>query len=450
MADQPSTHEPELRNLLIKEIDENNLEIRKNPAPRVAVRQYGSPPSPKKPSHKALYILLPLLLAVLTLYLWNPLLIISSPTSQPASAQVDSNTINTTDTIPIAHIPPPPKSPPIDYQNLVTDWLQSLDSSNPLDWLQAYELAGTLAQPADGSTELASPQISSSTESDNPAIKLKGPPSWFRLSELEEQIFQAFEADSESTQDLTALVSTSPIPIADLFGLGIKTIVIDPGHGGKDPGAIGPNGLSEKEVTLAVAKRLRDQLNQHGPYRALLTREEDVKLSLKQRVAFANAHEADLFISIHLNYLPEAAPTVIETYYFGAQSDPATLRLAEKENQNSGYTLSDFKKMIKTIGDQLKHQESRTLAVVIQKNLYRNIKRHNHSVIDVGIKTAPFAVLMGTHMPSVLSELTCISNQLEEQRLSTPDYRDQLAEYLEQSIIEYLRKNQPEITMETE
>jgi N-acetylmuramoyl-L-alanine amidase len=244
--------------------------------------------------------------------------------------------------------------------------------------------------------------------------------------------------------DYGALIQDAQVPIVDLFGLGIRTIVLDPGHGGGDPGAMGPTGVMEKDVTLDIAKRLRERLSKYDDYRVLLTREKDVRVSLRDRVEFSNSSGADLFISIHVNSLPLETLAIVETYFFGPHDDEVSLRVAHRENQGSGYGMGDFKAMIEKIGNTLKTQESRALAKSIQTHLFRNIKRHNKKVVSWGIKTAPFMVLLGADVPSVLSEVSCISNPDEEQRLATKEYRETIAEYLEEGILDYLSKIEKE------
>ncbi|MGD2083045.1 MAG: N-acetylmuramoyl-L-alanine amidase [Chromatiales bacterium] len=241
--------------------------------------------------------------------------------------------------------------------------------------------------------------------------------------------------------DYVAFLRDSKVPIADLFGLEVHTIVIDPGHGGTDPGATGAGGLEEKEVTLDIARRLRERLGAYGNIRVLLTREDDSRISLKERVAFAKARGADLFVSIHVNALPVDRIAMIETYYFGPHQDEQTLKLAERENDGSEFAVGEFKEIIAKIGDTMKTQESKVLATSIQRNLFRNLKRRNQDLVSWGIKTAPFVVLLGVDVPSVLAEVSCITNPDEEQRLATEGYRDEIAGYLEKGIVGYLRKS---------
>ena len=254
------------------------------------------------------------------------------------------------------------------------------------------------------------------------------------------------ELSENLPQNYEALLATSKIPLAQLFGLDAKTIVIDPGHGGRDPGAIGAGGLHEKDVTLAVALLLRDRLKKYPGYRILMTRDKDVRISTRERVAFANAKKADLFISIHCNSLDKLQLNIIETYYFGAQADEESLRLAEAENQGSEYLMAEFKGMIKKIGDNFKQQESNSLATSIQNTLYRHMKAQNEKVVNRGTKMAPFVVLLGADMPSVLAEITCISNPEEEKKLANPDYLATFAQHLEGGIVSYLNRTHSNAT----
>lgn len=232
--------------------------------------------------------------------------------------------------------------------------------------------------------------------------------------------------------------SLADLSLAGLFGLQVRTIVIDPGHGGDKPGAVGPTGLREKHVAFDVARRLRARLTERGGYRVLMTREGDEDISLKERVQFANTHAADLFISIHINWLPVEDVTSVETYYFGTPSDARTLRIARRENRQSDFSVAEFNDMLDEVGQTMRLQESKRLAASIQKSLYRNIHRINPNVDNWGVKTAPFVVLLGVDAPSVLAEIAVISNKAEEEKLRSGAYREQLAAYLESGIVQYL------------
>lgn len=232
----------------------------------------------------------------------------------------------------------------------------------------------------------------------------------------------------------------SSLGIADLFHLQVNTIVIDPGHGGRDPGALGANGLYEKDITLDVALRLRDRLAQHPGYRILLTRETDKAVALNDRVRFANDNEADLFVSLHVNSIPDASVTPLETYYFGLRADDETLRLAHGENAAADYSVAEFNTMLQRAGNTVKFQESKDLAASVQRSLVRNVRETNAEASDWGVKAGPFVVLLGVEAPAVLAEMAAISNPDEEARLGTDAHRDALARSLEEGLIAYLQQ----------
>ncbi len=228
------------------------------------------------------------------------------------------------------------------------------------------------------------------------------------------------------------------VPIANLFGLQVRTIVIDPGHGGRDPGAVGPTGLTEKDITLDVARRLQRRLEHDYGYDILMTRDDDRKMSLRQRVAFTKEHDADLFISIHVNALPVDTLTTVETYYFSPRGNAKTQRLAELENQDSEYSYADLVNSFEKIGNTMKFQESKQLATSIQRTLYRNMRQVNGDVTDWGVRSGPFVVLLGVEVPAVLAEISVISNKAEEAKLYTAAYREQLATALIAGVVDYL------------
>ena len=226
--------------------------------------------------------------------------------------------------------------------------------------------------------------------------------------------------------------------LAGLFGLEVKTVVIDPGHGGKKEGAVGPGGTKEKHVALDVSLRLRRRLQARYGYRILMTRTGDEHLSLRERVRFANRHQADLFVSVHVNSLPDEDVTSVETYYYGREASEEVRRLARRENQASGYSVAEFNRLLKDVGRRMRRQESQRLAGSIQKSLYRNIKGLNPDVRNWGVRTAPFVVLLGVEAPSVLAEIGVISNPAEERKLRRPAYRARLARFLEEGVARYL------------
>ena len=245
--------------------------------------------------------------------------------------------------------------------------------------------------------------------------------------------------------DYNLLLSHEQVRLSSVFGLDVQTIVIDPGHGGRDPGAIGSQGTREKDIVLDVALRLRDQLMQSGQYMVLLTRDTDTFMSLADRVRFSNLNKADLFISLHINALPQKQFNVTETFYFGPPSDLYTLRLAEQENRGSELLTGDFKNMIKKISDVLKEQESATLASTIQHSLFSNLEKYDRVIADNGTKIAPFVVLLGVDAPGVLVEISCISKSEEETNLNNPAYREKITSSLEEGISRYLTQRHTQV-----
>jgi N-acetylmuramoyl-L-alanine amidase len=227
--------------------------------------------------------------------------------------------------------------------------------------------------------------------------------------------------------------------VRKLFGLSVKTIVLDAGHGGHDPGAVGKDGMQEKDITLDLALRLRARLEAlDRSYRILLVRDEDVFVPLGQRADYANSQNADLFVSIHVNYLPSRTVDAIETYYFGRHQDMRARKVAERENQGSDYRLSDFESLVRNMQDTIKLQESQALARSIQRSLVTNIRRQNEELLNLGVRTAPFVVLMGVKAPSVLVEVASLSSPQGERNLGRERYRDQVASYLAAGIKNYL------------
>jgi N-acetylmuramoyl-L-alanine amidase len=244
-----------------------------------------------------------------------------------------------------------------------------------------------------------------------------------------------------NTSELSAFLNNPNVFFSRMLGLKIKTIMIDPGHGGTASGTIGKMGTMEKDITLDIAKRLKTHLIRSGGYHVLMTREDDSTVPLEKRVALAQEAKADLFISIHLNYLPRKPINIIETYYFGpSYDDEKTLKLAEQENAGSEYGLSDFKEVMERLGKTMKLQESKEFAESIQANLFLNSRKHSENIQNHGVKRAPFVVLLGVDVPAVLAEVSCLSNRQEERELNSESHRENIARYLAAGIFDYLNK----------
>ena len=239
-------------------------------------------------------------------------------------------------------------------------------------------------------------------------------------------------APSEAPQSAPQRLARAVLPLP------IKRIVLDPGHGGAQAGTLAESGASEKEITLDLALRLR-RLLQDASFEVLLTRETDVTMSLEQRVAFANARRADVFVSIHVNWISRRDVRPVETYHVGPTDDPAVLKLAGAENRESGYSLGAYRRLLEKIYIDERRDESRAFAGAINAELYRALSAVNPGLGNRGVKMAPFAVLVGTEMPAILVEVSCLSNENEAELLTTDDYRARIAAALLRGIRSYSR-----------
>ena len=216
------------------------------------------------------------------------------------------------------------------------------------------------------------------------------------------------------------------------------TIVIDPGHGGKDPGARGHRGTEEKDITLKVALKLRDLLSHQRGIRVLMTRERDEFVELEDRAKFANRQEADLFVSIHVNSHPQRSVKGIEIYHFGEAKDQRALEVAARENgtplNNTGV---GWEYLVADLLTAKKIEESLELAWTAKESMVTNLNGH-YDLVDHGVKTAPFYVLRFTSMPSILAEIAYISNSAEEDMLRTTRFTTRVAEALMEGVTSFL------------
>jgi len=225
--------------------------------------------------------------------------------------------------------------------------------------------------------------------------------------------------------------------LARQLGLSARRIVIDPGHGGHDPGTIGPRGLQEKDLVLDVALRLERLVRQELGTEVLLTRSTDVFIPLEERTAIANQKEADLFVSIHANAARNSSARGIETYVLSFARTPHAEAVAARENAISTATLKDLQNLVKAITLNSKIDESRDLAHSLQESMVSGV-REQHAIPDRGVHSAPFYVLIGANMPAVLAELGFVSHPEDEKRLRTPQYRELLARSLLRGLRTYL------------
>jgi N-acetylmuramoyl-L-alanine amidase len=223
------------------------------------------------------------------------------------------------------------------------------------------------------------------------------------------------------------------------LGLKIGRIVIDPGHGGHDTGTIGPTGLMEKDLCLDVALRLGKIIEQRLPGADVIyTRSDDTFVPLEERTNIANQAKADLFISIHANSSHDSGARGIETYYLNLKGSPEAMEVAARENATSQEGVHDLEDLVKRIAQTEKIDESKEFAQDIQDSLARRIQRASRSVKNRGVRKAPFVVLIGAGMPSILTEISFLSNPSDEKLLKQPEQRQKVAEGLYQGIASYL------------
>lgn len=234
--------------------------------------------------------------------------------------------------------------------------------------------------------------------------------------------------------------------VSEQLGLGVRRIVLDPGHGGTDPGAIGRSGITEKQLTLQIAKQVGARLEAAG-YEVLMTRDEDTTVSLQERTEYANGVDADLFLSIHVNSARNRRLRGFETYYLNLANDPTAAETAARENATgSPGRMRDLDDTLEAIVQNEFKGASSQLASSIQDSLVMHVAKSYEDVHDLGVKTAPFVVLVGATMPAVLIETSFVSNEEEESWLKTDGYRAQLAEAIEIGLQSYVDKRRVSVT----
>src|SRR4029077_17931441 len=214
------------------------------------------------------------------------------------------------------------------------------------------------------------------------------------------------------------------------LGLKIGKIVIDPGHGGHDTGTIGPDGLEEKDLVLEVGRRLVKLLETRRGAEVVYTRTDDTFIPLETRTAIANQQRADLFVSIHANSSDDPAARGVETYYLNFTSSPDALEVAARENARSEKSIFELGDLVKKIALKEKIEESREFAGDVQESLHSGLAAKSPAIRNRGVKKAPFIVLIGANMPSILAEISFVSNPTDEHRLETSEYRQRIAESL--------------------
>jgi N-acetylmuramoyl-L-alanine amidase len=245
-------------------------------------------------------------------------------------------------------------------------------------------------------------------------------------------------------KDQDAGPARAAVPTADgetslvrALGLKIGRIVIDAGHGGHDTGTLGVDGIQEKDVVLDVALRVGQLLHDRLGAEIIYTRSDDTFIPLETRTAIANKAQADLFLSIHANSSPDASARGVETYYLNFTSSPDALETAARENAVSDQSIHQLSDLVKKIALKDKIEESREFAGDVETSLYGGLQKGNAGLKDRGVKKAPFVVLIGANMPSILAEISFVTNEKDARQLQEPDYRQRVAESLYKGVAKY-------------
>ncbi len=254
----------------------------------------------------------------------------------------------------------------------------------------------------------------------------------------------------------TEIASSSPVlprkpsdgsasdTLVQQLSLGVKTIVIDPGHGGRDPGAPGYQaGVQEKTVVLEMAKRLAKKMKARLNCKIIMTRTKDKSLALEQRTAIANTKNADLFISLHCNAAENKKLAGVETYFLNLATDDEAINVAARENATSKKNISDLHSILNDLIKNAKIKESGRLAKHVQKAICTGLSKKYSNIHNLGVKQAPFYVLMGASMPSILVETSFISNKEECKRLLQPAYQNRICDSIIDGVTAYMKEANP-------
>jgi N-acetylmuramoyl-L-alanine amidase len=317
----------------------------------------------------------------------------------------------------------------------------------------AYEIASLSAQPGkvEATSVPTSQPIAAVVKELDRGSRVEGIDSRATVGSDSAGVSAAGTAASTATKkgkkgkaDTAAVPARAAVPTADgetslvrALGLKIGRIVIDPGHGGHDSGTLGVDGIEEKDVVLDVALRLGKALHDRLGAEVVYTRTDDTFIPLETRTAIANKAQADLFLSIHANSSSDASARGVETYYLNFTSSPDALETAARENAVSGQSIHQLSDLVKKITLKDKIAESREFASDVEQSLYGGLQRGNAGLKDRGVKKAPFVVLIGANMPSILAEISFVTNPKDASQLQQPEYRQRVAESLYKGVAKY-------------
>lgn len=230
---------------------------------------------------------------------------------------------------------------------------------------------------------------------------------------------------------------SAELTLAEQLGLKVRRVIIDPGHGGHDTGAIGKEGTREKDVALSIAKKLAEALRDKG-LEVVMTRDDDRFIRLEDRAKFANTERGDLFISVHCNAAASRKLRGVETYTLNTSADRYSIRLAARENQSSEKGISDLQFILADLATKANTEESSRLANQVQKNLVSGLGRKYSGIKDLGHKEALFYVLLGVKMPAILVETSFLSNPEDEERLASESFQSEVAKSISQGVEDFL------------
>jgi N-acetylmuramoyl-L-alanine amidase len=265
------------------------------------------------------------------------------------------------------------------------------------------------------------------------------------LRETKKYAFSSSSAKNELNVDVVP--ANLPISLAQQLGLGVKKIIIDPGHGGKDPGAMA-FGLKEKNIVLDIAKKLVPVLQRELRCEVLLTRDQDVFIPLEERTAIANTQNADLFISLHINAHPSAKVRGLETYYLNLSTNAEAMRVAARENATSTHQMSDLQDILSDIMKNSKINESSRLAQQVHNSILTQAENNDFADIkNLGVKQAPFYVLIGAEMPAILIEIAFISNEQDANNLQDASFVNMLTQEIADGIKIYVNNTTAQLLL---
>jgi N-acetylmuramoyl-L-alanine amidase len=296
----------------------------------------------------------------------------------------------------------------------------------------ATMVAKTTASPATVARQPAAREASSPVAPAGPAAKPVEPP----LAEPTDLSEPPVVETELSVPEAPALNRSGGFSLSRQLGLRVSRVVIDPGHGGHDPGAK-TKGLTEADLVLDVALRLEKLLAKQDGFEVVLTRRVDTFVPLEERTAIANREGADLFLSIHANASTNTAARGVETYFLNLTANPEAERVAARENAASSRSMRQLPDIVKAIALNNKIEESRDFASMIQTSLASQLQKADSNVRNLGVKQAPFMVLLGATMPSVLAEISFITNRQEAAMLKTDKHRQRIAEALYAGVLRY-------------